>query len=115
MNQVTTFSIATVFLAYSAATSALVVTDSVRSVGCHMDKDMCFFYLANTNVTIPGCAGSNSVRFGVNSASENIHNSEKIYSTLLAAQLANKKVQVSIAEGSCFQGFPTINWIQIQP
>ncbi|PHQ83228.1 MAG: hypothetical protein COB58_09290 [Thalassobium sp.] len=100
---------------WSLQVSALVVTDNVATVGCHMDKDLCFFYFESAVISVPGCGTSNSVRFGATDNAQGVHNSERIYSTLMAAQMAHKKVQVSIPENTCFQGYPTISWIQMQP
>lgn len=101
-----------IILLFSLQSNALVKTGTVTQLGCHHDQDHCFVRFSFGAVT-GVCNGSDSIRWG---SGTNMHNSGRLYSTLLAAKMSGNKIEVSIPDGtsSCYSGFPTIGWLLVK-
>ncbi|BCL73495.1 hypothetical protein TUMSATVNIG1_54710 [Vibrio nigripulchritudo] len=91
------------------ANASSSVAGNVTKVGCHINSNMCFAYV-DVPINTSCIHNDGSLRWdGVATI-----NSDKVYSTLLAAQSSGKKVVFGGAGIDCYQGFPSFKWVLIE-
>ena len=98
------------FLTTSVSAQSLIA--KVLRVGCHTVNGQCFVYLDKPIPEGSECTNTGAV-LRWNSA--NVHNSEELYSTLLAAHATGTDVQFGSAGASCEGSYASFSWFSIQP
>ena len=89
---------------FSAQSSAETLEANIEKVGCHIDKNTCFVYI---DKYIPSSCPSNDRSLRWNG--DNPMNGRGAVSILLSAQTTGKLVTFGV--NSCYDGFPTFQWL----
>jgi len=96
----------------SSTVSAQNLIAKVLRVGCHTVNGQCFVYL---NKPVPEGSECTNTGTVLRWNSENVNNSDALYSTLLAAHTTGVDVQFGSAGASCEGSYASFSWFSIQP
>ena len=80
---------------------------TIEGIGCHLNNNTCYVYISGDPVGPVNCR-STSIRRD----KETTNSGKELYSTLLAAAMAEKRVGFNISN-ECYGSYPTFNYVDV--